>query len=113
MSTSINGSTLTFNDATTQTTAASAAAIVTTTNVLNATASGATAGGVGTYAYIKTLSGGSFAPGTNIATSLRYARDFYSDTGSGVPAGTWKVMGWLYTDAGYGQYFPTICLRIA
>ena len=105
MAISISGTTLTFNDATTQTTAA----VVSTSTVLSATA-GASLGAVGTYAF---LGGGStnttyVAGSTYAGSGLRYAgaskstfsfnstayRGLVSGgTVGGTPSGTWRAMG--------------------
>ena len=89
---------ITFGDATSQTTAATAAAFVTTTNVLNATA-GASAGAVGTYAFLRHTTGADYAFGATLAGS--------SLVPAGVGAATWA----LYTAASasslaitYGSY---------
>jgi len=100
MAVTVSGTTITFNDATVQTTAAGA---VTTTAVLNATAA-ASVGAVGTYAMLSrpTSSNASTAAGGTAAGSgLRYSGGlaqtnglafgpYISDT---APAGTWRSMG--------------------
>lgn len=87
MATTISGTTITFNDASTQ-----------TTNVPNATAA-LSAGGIGTYALLA-------YPGNPVArsegftiagTSLKYAQT-NADVGSATsPPGSWRLMGALVT----------------
>jgi hypothetical protein len=99
----VGGTQITFNDATTQSTAA----IINTTNVLNATA-GAGVGAVGTYAGMSQSAGGTVGPGATLAgSSLRYSGVSYIvETPGGypvnsvsieqngtVPSGTWRCMG--------------------
>lgn len=79
MTISFNGSTLTFNDASTQTTAATAATLMTTTNVLSAN-SGASSKAVGTYADML-MGGGGYTAGTSYSGSLL-----------GFSVGTWRCM---------------------
>ena len=123
MGISISGTTLTFNDATTQTTAATAAALVTTTNVLNATA-GASVGAVGTYAFLvdTTNSNSNVAAGSTIAgSSLRYGNLSIDACGalslgrySGTPSGTWRIMGYGARPVGnFGDKYVTVFLRIS
>lgn len=87
MAITVSGTTITFNDGTTQTTAGGAP---TTAQVLSATA-GATAGAVGTYAFC--FEGNYNTPGTTRAGSaLRYS----AGNGSlgGTPGGTWRCMSY-------------------
>lgn len=112
-----------FNDGTTQNTAAGA---VTTTAVLNATA-GASAGAVGTYAFLgKATQLGNLsglqrtAGGTLAGSELSYAGPsgaaFFL---SGTPAGTWRCMGFFnafFTNGPYGPetiFSSTLWLRIS
>lgn len=137
MAVTVGGTSITFNDGTTQTTAAGGAP--TTEQVLNATA-GASVGAVGTYAFLgmagqTTISTGS----TYSGSSLRYAGvalnttssgsaswatgntldlQAYAPNGGGAPAGTWRAMG--YSRGGSlgtcpPQYFApaTLFLRIS
>jgi hypothetical protein len=96
MAVTVSGTSITFNDATVQTTAAGA---VTTTAVLNATA-GATAGGVGTYAFLRNSGGTNLFGGTaagNILQAVSLSTDGSSLVlgGGAVGAsmsGTWRAM---------------------
>jgi len=105
------GPSVTFGDATVQTTAA----VVNTTAVLNATA-GATAGGTGTYAFMYDPTGTTnYSPGTTIAGSvLRFTG--ITTNGSlrqgGAGSGTWRAVG--YGDfQTYGVPGATMFLRIS
>lgn len=101
MAITVGGTSITFNDGTTQSTAAGAP---TTAQVLNATA-GASVGAVGSYATLSKPSSSSsvVTPGTTIAgSSLRYSGGFAvgsSTISAGVsataPAGTWRCMGYV------------------
>lgn len=107
MTITVSGTTLTFNDATTQTTAATAAGIVTTNNVLSATSS-ATSKAVGTYASTIT-NFTNYSAGTN-----------YAGSSIGLSVGTWRCMsctvsatGWT-NSAGYGyNWYINTFLRIS
>ena len=97
MAVTVGGTSITFNDATTQTTAAVNA---TTANVLAATA-GATAGAVGTYAFLRPANTTTYAAGSTLAgSSLRYngalnaaeAVVYITSDGTTV-SGTWRCMG--------------------
>lgn len=101
MPSSLNGTGITFSDSSTQSTAATAAALVTTTNVLNATA-GASAGAVGTYAFLSSQADTAFN-GTRAGSSLRtnvvsrysdcnYIAALNDNTGA-TQSGTWRCMG--------------------
>lgn len=110
----VSGTAITFNDATTQSTAATAGSLVTTANVLSAT-SGATAGAVGTYAFMYQNTTGTYNIGATLAgSSLRYVglAEAIDPTGGGsgfpvwynlvntsttVPSGTWRCMGYSTT----------------
>ena len=96
MGISISGTTLTFNDATTQTTAATAAALVTTANVLSATA-GATAAAVGTYAFLSDGANATLIGNTRAGSGLRAASMqsgcVVSIYGGALQSGTWRAMG--------------------
>lgn len=91
MATTISGTTVTFNDGTTQ-----------TTNVPTSTAA-LTVGSLGTYAFCDYDNGGSAdrAAGFTIAgSSLRYSAaggGSLNATGSGVPSGSWRLMGAIHT----------------
>lgn len=96
MTITVAGTSITFNDGTTQTTAAG---IPTTAQVLSATA-GASVGAVGTYAFLLVNNAANFsvsAGSTSAGSSLRYAGNnsstVYVQTFSGTPAGTWRCMG--------------------
>lgn len=122
MAVTVGGTSITFNDGTTQSTAAGA---VTTTQVLNATAS-ASVGAVGSYAFLAHASGGIVNIGSTIAgSSLRYSggasavlistsENFSSITGT-APAGTWRCMGNVGRAAIYSSVvdFGTVFLRIS
>lgn len=122
MAVTVGGTSITFNDGTTQSTAAGA---VTTTAVLNATA-GASLGAVGTYAFLgETTSTTTTAGSTRAGSSLMYAGLLstipFSGTAvaannfignGGTPAGTWRAMG----RCNYGDpdaYGATLWLRIS
>jgi hypothetical protein len=123
MAVTINGTSgITFNDATSQSTAAVAP---TTTQVLNATA-GAAVGAVGTYALLSYQSSGAIAAGATAAGSLLryatanawstscgsyYAAAFPSAPYSGTPAGTWRCMGYSIGHNTNNQ--TTLWLRIS
>jgi hypothetical protein len=87
MPTVISGTTITFNDNSTQ-----------TTNVPNATAA-LSAGAVGTYAqlhYLLNLT--DRAAGFTIAgSSLRYAGTLGNTSSTTAPPGTWRLMGAIHT----------------
>lgn len=125
MAVTVSGTSITFNDATVQTTAGGA---VNTTTVLAATA-GASAGAVGTYAFAKlnsNLAFGSTVAGSSLAPTAA-AYHVYKGSGSGSSAtfavgsalsGTWRAMGTqTYTAAGpYSDptiYGATLWLRIS
>lgn len=109
MAVTVSGTSITFNDATVQTTAAVAP---TTATVLAATA-GATVGAVGTYAYVYSTAVAQYTAGATIAgSSLRYSSGvrwgetcgnwFAANSTtpySGTPAGTWRVMGYIASQA--------------
>jgi hypothetical protein len=97
-----------------------------TAQVLSATA-GASVGEVGSYAFLAdfTNSTSDIEAGSTVAGSnLRYASDAYNGsngryeiTGSGTPAGTWRVMGYGERSiSGGGSGFPryaSVWLRIS
>ena len=75
-------------------------------------------GGVGTYALL--LVGGSansnydlVAPGTLVAGSVCVYTNCATSNPSGVPSGTWKVMGSLYNRDGTNPDSATLCLRVS
>lgn len=111
MAVTVSGTSITFNDATVQTTAASAP---TTTQVLNATA-GASAGAVGTYAWVYKAAG-PMVFGTNYAGSGLLSAGFYWDGATLTPSwvttlsGTWKCMG---SATGGGYTVLVLALRVA
>lgn len=83
----------------------------TTTNVLNAIA-GASAGGVGTYAFLKRVTLSAAGPGSTVAGSgLEYAAASGSIGGAGSPSGTWMQMG--QTGNATGEASTTLFLRIS
>lgn len=121
MAVTVSGTSITFNDATVQTTAAGAP---TTAQVLNATA-GAALGAVGTYAFLSRVaySNTPNVAGTTYAGSvLRYAGGLsftgtgaYISIGSVTPSGTWRAMG-LAGNVNNGcvaSEFGTLFLRIS
>jgi hypothetical protein len=93
---------------------------VNTTAVLSANA-GASAGAVGTYAFLILAEGGSttYSAGANFTGSrLRYAgvggNTVSSITFSGTPAGSWKLMGYIKQGVVTGEgtyYFGSMFLR--
>jgi hypothetical protein len=102
---------ITFGDSTSQTTAATAAALVTTANVLSATA-GASAGAVGTYAFLKDTNA---TAGRSFGST--YASTFLSpsDAGGGnvgSVSGTWRCMGYANQSGDPGGS-STLWLRIS
>lgn len=121
MAVTVSGTSITFNDATVQTTAASAP---TTATVLAATA-GASAGAVGTYAFLSRVAfsnTGTAAGSTVAGSSLRYAggASYLSSVGSSpssisgtAPVGTWRAMGQANGSACYAVEFGTLWLRIS
>lgn len=125
MAVTVSGTSITFNDATVQSTAATAP---TTTQVLNATA-GASAGAVGTYCFARSAAGNNIAFGSTIAgSSLRpqsaaygfainqaSSNGFFTD--GAAQTGTWRAMG-TYTNSfivGCGNDWrgATLWLRIS
>jgi hypothetical protein len=107
MAITISGTTVTFNDASTQ-----------TKNVPNSTAD-LSAGGVGTYAFLN-------YPGNNAArsagftiagSSLNYAGETSTTLlGSGSPSGSWRLMGaftTFSTPKGTGYTTASVWLRYA
>lgn len=111
MTITVGGTTITFNDGTTQSTAAGAP---TTTQVLNATA-GASIGAVGTYAFMYNTAGGETTPGTTRAGSvLRYTPVAANWASTPIPSGTWRCMGYLSNAGCVGSYgLVTVFLRIS
>lgn len=102
MAVTVGGTSITFNDGTTQSTAAGA---VTTTQVLNATASAAY-GAVGTYTYAYS-SPPALNPGATIAGSgLRFLDSSGVAYNPGL-SGTWRNMG------GSNSGYPMLFLRIS
>ena len=115
------GPSVTFGDATVQTTAAVAP---TTATVLAATA-GASVGAVGTYAWLWSTNITGVTPGgTKAGSNLRYAGNASESPGTapfilayayagngGTPAGTWRAMGIDVSQGGY--YGITLWLRIS
>ena len=87
---------------------------ITTTQVANATA-GVSVGAVGTYAMCRRVSGsGSLSAGSTVSGSeLEYSSAFANSAGSsGVPSGTWRLMGYLET-AGTAVGAISLFLRIS
>jgi hypothetical protein len=113
MAITVSGTTITFNDATTQTTAGGA---VNTTTVLAATAGG-TASALGTYvfAFCSYTAAGVIGPGTNVAGStLYYATASGFVTTYTVAVGTWKCMGYDFYPGTFTQVDGvTLWLRIS
>lgn len=123
MTITVGGTSITFNDGTTQSTAAIAP---TTANVLAATASAA-AGAVGSYAFlgVATNPNAISAGGTLAGSSLRYlgintidtnwsfaGTKSITGTASGTPAGTWRAMGYVYSLAS-SSWGASLWLRIS
>lgn len=118
MAVTVGGTSITFNDATVQSTAAGAP---TTAQVLNATAA-ASVGAVGTYAMlVHSTSSASFTThyqGTTWAGSaLKYSNSSNERSGAS-PAGTWRLMGTAYAYIGdfYGPQYDSrasVFLRIS
>lgn len=115
MAITVSGTTITFNDATTQTTAATAP---TTAQVLSATAA-ATAGAVGTYAWVANGANGSVAFGSTMAASAIKPSSTYTLACCGrltnyisttSLSGTWRMMG---ATAGYPGPQQFLVLRIS
>jgi len=106
------GPSVTFGDATVQTTAVA----VNTTTVLAATA-GASVGAVGTYAFLRRTGATVAVGGTAAGSGMSYGVVIQvpcattSVSGSGTPAGTWRAMGYGY--GGCGQTGGTLWLRIS
>ena len=85
------GPSITFGDATTQTTAA----VVNTTTVRTATA-GAAADAVGTYAFLRSNTATNYAAGDTAAGSnFNFSSAFSNGTqaSGATPSGTWRAMG--------------------
>ncbi len=109
----VAGTTITFNDGSTQ-----------STNVLNAIAA-SSAGGVGTYAFLNKPrvggnAGGGVSAGQTVAGSaLRYSGGPPSgnSTLGSAPAGTWLCMGRMFNEyVSYSVetvYYPTLFVRIS
>jgi hypothetical protein len=121
MAVTVSGTSITFNDATVQTTAATA---LTTATVLSATA-GASVGAVGTYAWLQGPGSTTVSPGSTVAgSSLNYSASYSSDydlgtasaytaiTGSTV-SGTWRCMGNRNGDTSSTARLSTLWLRIS
>lgn len=105
MAVTVGGTSITFNDATVQTTAATAP---TTAQVLNATA-GASTGAVGTYGLFRRIPPAIANPGDILSGSeISYANG--SSSSGQTPAGTWRVMGFL---SSLSSGSTTVFLRIA
>ena len=114
MAVTVGGTSITFNDGTTQSTAAGA---VTTTAVLNATA-GASLGAVGSYSFLVRSTNGNFTyePGVTVAGSaLRYTGAVAVRATSAYPAGTWRCMAYSYNTefCGGANVSGTLFLRIS
>jgi hypothetical protein len=114
MAVTVSGTSITFNDATVQTTAAGAP---TTAQVLTATA-GASAGSVGSYmwgyrnavilAFGATTAGSSITPGGGTTTPC--AGIIIFGTSGAAQAGTWRCMGY---NSGQANATGTVFLRIS
>ena len=136
MAITVSGTSITFNDATTQTTAYTGSAPAPTTAQVLSAYAGAAFSDVGTYAlvYVTRTAGTSanFVAGTNYASSSSnfslnagtfYQLSgcsapytvgmYYNFTGSTLP-GTWKnVSGTTYTPLVSGGFLMVIMLRVA
>lgn len=118
MAVTVGGTSITFNDGTTQTTAAGA---VTTTSVLNATA-GASAAAVGTYVTAYPANNtGSYTFNSNYSgSSLRRSNgmiwegqyNYYYDSGFSALSGTYKFIGSTTNNAVTNGKFA-LWLRVA
>ena len=119
MAVTVSGTSITFNDATVQTTAATAP---TTAQVLNATASAST-GAVGSYAFLaptfgsrtSVTSNGNTRAGSNLNYYGVSGGTVFSTTGSTV-AGTWRNLGANSSNQDqYGNWLVCACvwLRIS
>jgi len=87
-----------------------AAGVISTTSVLAATA-GASAGAVGTYAFLS-ASGTTVIPaGSTIAGSDLFYASVTVNTGQ--PVGTWRVMGYIHSGSTRTPDRTTVCLRIS
>jgi hypothetical protein len=118
----VSGTSITFNDATVQTTAAGGAP--TTAQVLTATA-GASVGAVGTYAFLSTVVNNTSAitAGNTFAGSdLRYfgatvnaneGQSLSSAAFGTAPSGTWRAMGTSNKVVGFPAFGITLFLRIS
>jgi hypothetical protein len=104
MAITVSGTTITFNDASTQT-----SAVLTTI-------AGASAGAVGTYAFLKDISGGtttafgSTQAGSSLSPSGIYATIAGNNPkliNTGSVSGTWRCMGYSYTVYCCGQLVTT------
>lgn len=61
---------------------------------INAMAHGGAVGAVGTYAFCVQTAGTTVSTGGTIAGSSLAYTHVNNTTGSGVPSGTWRLMGW-------------------
>jgi hypothetical protein len=109
MAVQIRGGDIVFNNGTTQ----NSAAVVSTATVLAATAAAST-GGVGTYAFMRSLNATSVSPGgTKAGSALTYAGAPGGTTGIGT--GTWRCMGYDLSNSDIygGSLYSTLWLRIS
>lgn len=110
MAITVSGTSITFNDGTTQTTAGGGAP--TTAQVLNATA-GASVGAVGTYAVAVNTTSTARTPGTTVSGSTLY----YSSTGAASQGqtlpGTWRCMCYVNGNIDTPMYNTGLWLRIS
>lgn len=115
----VAGTTITFNDSTTQSTAA----VVSTSTVLNATA-GLTAGAVGSYVEgcQQSVSGtNTYTYGSNYANVGAFAHRYTDTCGwvspvgqqGGTLSGTWKYLGPTNTVTGTGKLTVSLYVRVA
>ena len=126
MAVTVGGTSITFNDGTTQSTAAGA---VTTTSVLNAVA-GQAIGAVGTVAVLLNWSTSDFQPnstvaGSSLGRSTNQAAPFGAQNSSSTTLGTAQSGTWRALSFGRGrasfqdkggtvyQYVPGLYLRIS
>lgn len=112
MAVTVGGTSITFNDGTTQTSAATAAGLVTNANVLAAMA-GTAVGAVGSFALLAIYNNTAYAyPGATYAGSaLRYSAtggDLILTTT--IPSGTWRLMG--FSASGWSQGSYSTCTNV-
>jgi len=103
-----NGNVLTSNG----TTWTSAANTLTSTAVGNAYA-GLSAGSVGSLAFAKIVSGGTYSYDATIAGSNLRTSNADGSTGGSALSGTWRSLGWAQDDGKHAGRATTLWLRIS